>query len=135
MAKQDNDWVVFEDPDGNEISNDPRWRAQQTLAQAGVEVQSADAGSDALQAELDAKNGEIEALRQQLAAAQAQEAEDDLEDDDDGPQPDVDDNGARTYKELDGKGLKALAAERNVDISGLKKVGEVRSALIAADAK
>lgn len=47
----------------------------------------------------------------------------------------VDENGKRTYGELDAKELKALASERGVDISGLKKVGEVRKALIDADAK
>ncbi len=41
---------------------------------------------------------------------------------------------AGPYDGLDAKALKALAAEREVDITGLKKVGEVRAALTAADA-
>lgn len=40
---------------------------------------------------------------------------------------------AEDYKSLDGKALKALAGEREVDITGLKTVGEVRAALVADD--
>jgi len=32
------DYVVFENSQGEEISNDPRWRAEKTLREAGVEV-------------------------------------------------------------------------------------------------
>lgn len=38
------------------------------------------------------------------------------------------------YASLGGAELKKLAQERGVDIKGLKKVGEVRAALEAADA-
>jgi len=38
------------------------------------------------------------------------------------------------YADLNGKQLKELAAERGVDISGMKTVGQVREALLAADA-
>lgn len=37
------------------------------------------------------------------------------------------------YANMTARELKDLAAERGVDISGLKKVGEVREALAAAD--
>jgi len=77
------EYIVFNTPDG-EVSNDPYWQAEQTLA-----------GRD------------------------KSDADDDLGDD---------------YDDLNGKELKALAAEREVDISGLKKVGEVREALRADDA-
>lgn len=38
MAKPE--YVVFENSLGEEISNDPRWQAEKTLADAGVEVRS-----------------------------------------------------------------------------------------------
>ena len=123
--------VVFEDSQGNPISNDPLWLAQQRLAQAGVELP--EDNSAELEAQLNQKNEEIESLRAALAAKEAEEASD-LEPDDEAPKADVDDDGNRTYKELDSRGLKALAGEREVDISGLKTVGEVRKALIDADA-
>lgn len=125
-----NEIVVFEDADGNEISNDPRWKASKLLADSGVDAES---NAAAIQEQLDAKDAEIEALKAALAA---QQVEDSLEDDDaDEVEPDLDEAGARTYKELDGKALKNLAGERGVDISGLRKVGEVRAALVANDAK
>ena len=37
------------------------------------------------------------------------------------------------YANMSARELKELAAERGVDISGLKRVGEVRDALAAAD--
>jgi hypothetical protein len=118
-TKEEYQPVVFEDSQGNEISNDPVWLAKQRLAEYGV-----DASDNS--AEIAAKDAEIEALKAQLAAAQTPAEADEEE---------TDEAGARTYGELDSKGLKALAKERNVDIAGLKTVGEVRSALVDADAK
>lgn len=37
------------------------------------------------------------------------------------------------YDDMDSKELKALSLERGVDIKGLKTVGQVRAALVAAD--
>lgn len=117
MAENDTEdpIVVFEDHEGNEISNDPRWLAQRTLKRAGIGNDSNDS------AELKARIAELEA---QLAG----KSEDD-EDDTAGTKDDGDD-----YDKLGGKELKALAAERGVDITGLTKVGQVRDALRAADA-
>ena len=44
------------------------------------------------------------------------------------------DSDVDPYEGLTGAELKTLAAERGVDIAGLRKVGEVRDALRAADA-
>ena len=46
-----------------------------------------------------------------------------------------DESEAGPYDGLDGKALKALAAEREVDIKGLKTKSEVVAALTAADAE
>lgn len=42
-------------------------------------------------------------------------------------------DGDNPYADLGGKELKALAKERGVDITGLKTLGQVRDALVAAD--
>lgn len=109
------DIVVFQNSLGEEISNDPRWHAMKTLRDAGISFDQS----------------QPEARQAAFRAAAADDA--DLGDDEE-TEPDVDENGARTYKELDGPALKKLATERGVDIKGLKKVGEVRDALRAADA-
>ena len=129
-SKEEYQPVVFEDSQGNEISNDPVWLARKRLADAGVEPSSTNSAH--LQDELDEKNAEIEALKAQL---QAKQAEEDALEDDEAPDEVKDEAGNRTYAELDSKGLKALAGERNVDIAGLKTVGQVRAALVDADAK
>lgn len=87
--------VVFELPDGTEVSNDPLFHQQQFLKQ--------DAENKArLQAERDAADDE------------------DLHTDDlDG---------------LKGAELKALAEDEDIDITGLKKVGEVKAAIREARA-
>lgn len=114
--------VVFEDSKGNKISNDPVYLAQQTLEAAGITYAQSQPAT--MQSAL------VNASGGAPAAPQAPSDDDEIGDDD---TPDVDADGKRTYKELDGKGLKTLAAQREVDITGLKKVGEVRAALIADD--
>lgn len=109
--------VTFEDSQGNEISNDPRWLAKQTLTEAGEDV-------DALKARI----AELEAA-QRLAEPPRDFTE---------PEPTLEDEeGAADepdeYDSMSGAELKALAAEREVDIKGLTKVGQVRDALRAAD--
>lgn len=123
-----NDYVTFLNADGEEISNDPRWHAEKLLKQAGVEI-SDSAVSDEVKAQITAKDQEIEALKAALAAKEQEET---LEDDDE-VQPDVDEAGARTYKELTGKALSSYAKDRGIDTTGMTKVGQVRAALIAAD--
>lgn len=123
MAETKKDYVTFENSLGEEISNDPRWHAERVLADAGVE------------GEKDQRIAELEAaLREATGSSEVRSADDaEMEGDDD--TPDVDPaTGTRTYKELDSKALKALAAEREVDITGLTKVGQVRQALVDADA-
>ena len=112
MANSDYEPVVFLDADGNEISNDPVWHARNTLAAAGVDESAVDNSN--LQAE-------IEALKAALAAQETLDEDENGKDDGD------------DYDKLDGKGLKALAKERNVDIKGMTKVSQVREALRAAD--
>lgn len=90
--------VTFEDSQGNTISNDPIWLAQQTLKAAGI-----------------GDEPETEA-----------EAEAEVDEDIDKP---------ADYKDLDAPALKALASERGVDLTGLKKVSEVRAAIVADDVR
>jgi hypothetical protein len=107
--------VVFLNSLGEEISNDPVWHAQQTLAQYGQPF----AGS------------QPNDLVRTLEKAAAPEDDEDLDDDD--TTPPVDAEGIRTYKELNQTQLKAEAKERQIDISSAKKVGDIREALRQAD--
>ena len=77
--------VIFYNSRGEEISNDPIWKAQRVLG---------------IQAETTSDDEEID---------------------------------TDPYSALNGTELKALAAERGVDIKGLTKVGQVRDALRRAD--
>ena len=104
--------VIFEDSAGNIISNDPIYLAQKTLEAAGVSFENSQPNELADAAKQAAKTEETP----------AETVEESLDDD-----------GNRDYDELDGKGLMSLASERGVDITGLKKVAQVREALIADD--
>ncbi len=117
MAENDTEdpIVVFELPDGTEVSNDPRWLAQRTLKRAGIAGDSNDS------AELKAKIAELEAKLAEATKSDEDDDEDDSNEDGD------------EYDALKGADLKKLAADRNVDISGMTKVGQVRDALRAAD--
>ena len=112
--------VVFLDSAGNEISNDPVWHAQKTLRAAGVSFENSQPDAQARQ--LEAQN------------AATEDDDEDLESEASEPEPAVDADGKRTYKELKAPELKSLANTRGVDIAGAKTVGDVRKALIAADA-
>lgn len=117
MAKhQEYQAVVFLDSAGNEISNDPIWHAQKRLAEAGL--------GDGPTPQVGVAVG--------IPAVPLGASDDDSIDS--ATPADLDSSGNRTYKELNGQELQALAKERNVDITGLKKVGEVRDALKKADA-
>lgn len=104
MATSEYKPVVFQNSLGEEISNDPVWLAQKTLAQYGS----------------------LQQLPPAPLTARPQVTGDD-EEIDEGDTPE------KTYAEMSGKELKALAAERGVDISGLRTVGEVRKALTDDD--
>lgn len=116
------DIVVFEDSQGNEISNDPRWFARKVLGSEGVDVA-------AMEAELE----ELRAFKAAQVATPAQPqtqnppAEDDLGDAEDEPEDDK-------YSALKGAELKDLAKTEGLDITGLKTVGEVRKAFRDRDA-
>lgn len=123
MAKDKYEPVVFLDSAGNEITNDPVVKARQTLSAMGV-------GSDE-------RDAEIESLLQQLAALQeSQSQSDDDEDDDESSDSEDEENGQGTQtidlESMDGKQLKAFAGERNIDITGLTKVSEVRTRIAEA---
>lgn len=120
MAEEKYEPVVFLDSVGNEISNDPVWHAQKTLRAAGVSFENSQPDAQA------------RLLEQQNATA---DDDDELETADTEPEVDTDDSGARTYKELKGADLKSLASTRGVDITGARTVGDVRKALIGADAE
>lgn len=103
--------VVFENSEGTEISNDPNWLAMKQLENAGISF----AGS------------QPNVLEAQLQAAANAGADDDEELGED------DDDETVDYTKMNGKQLKAVAAERGVDIKGIKTVGELRAALVADD--
>lgn len=113
--------IVFENSLGEEISNDPVYLAQKTLKDAGVTFQNSQ--PDVAKAQL-----------QQATDKARQPAQDDDALDDD-EQPDLDDSGFRTYKELDGKGVQAEAKSRGIIAKdlGIKTVGDLRTALIQDD--
>lgn len=115
MAETEEDpIVVFELPDGTEVSNDPRWHARRTLAAEGVDV-------DAMQAK-------IAELQAQIEAANAAKDED-IED--------TDEDAAGDYADVKGKDLVNLAKERNIELTVEGKkltAGQVREALRAQDA-
>lgn len=111
MAKLTGPIVTYLDAEGNEISNDPRWIAQQYLREQGVTEEEEDAAEE---------DNETE--------AQGDEGQEQTSYDEEGSEEEVVD-----YDSLNGKELKALAKERGVDITGLTKVSEVREALRAAD--
>jgi len=115
------DYVVFEDSQGNEISNDPRWRAARTLKNSGVDV-------DAQAAELE----ELRAFKRAHEVAQAPNeftGTADVEE----PEDSDDDDAENPYADVKGAELAKLAKERGIDIKGLK-AGDVRDALAAQDA-
>jgi len=119
MAQEE--YVVFEDSQGNEISNDPRWRAARTLKNSGVDV-------DAQAAELE----ELRAFKRAHEVAQAPNeftGTADVEE----PEDSDDDDAENPYAEVKGAELAKLAKERGIDIKGLK-AGDVRDALAAQDA-
>ena len=118
--------VVFEDSLGNTISNDPVYRAQQTLESAGVDENS-DNSSD-LKSENEQLRAQLEELLRSQSAGDG-DSGNDSSGDDESPEDSQGDEEEVDLDALDGAQLKELAAERGVDITGLKKVGEVRQAL------
>jgi len=123
----DNDYVVFEDSVGNEVSNDPRWLARRTLAMAGEGVSEAQVLADAERAELEElrefyrTHGVAQAPNEFNGTADVEEPEDD------------DDDAENPYADVKGKELSALARERNITIVKGMKAGDVRNALAAQD--
>lgn len=120
MAKHEAVVFGFPKPDGTieYKSNDPYWQAEQLLA--GQE--QTDTGDD----ELARLREENESLKAQVAGGtQLPSSVTEGVDDDATEEDDSDDE----FANLNGKELKAKAAELDVDISGLRKVGEVRQAL------
>lgn len=118
MAKTQDDIVTFLNAAGEEISNDPRWHARRTLEAAGMQTPAVSSALVDENAALKAKIAELEA-----AAAQKSQG---VEDDD----PADEDDDAETqdeYSKMNGKELKAFAKEHDIDIKGLKTVGEVRA--------
>lgn len=111
--------VVFLNASGEEVSNDPNWLAMKQLQAAGISFNQS-------------QPGHLESVLQ--AANRPAPAEDDEDIDDGEPEEALDEAGNRTYAELSGKALVSLADERGVERKGLKKVGELRAALIQADA-
>jgi hypothetical protein len=113
--------VVFglPQPDGSikQVSNDPYWQAEQLLAgqqdkeSTGDELERLRAENEALKA---AAGQTPPALPESVTVADDDNEEDDTEDE---------------FASLNGKELKKRASDLGVDITGLRKVGEVRQAL------
>jgi outer membrane protein TolC len=130
MAKtKDEDFVIFLNSAGEEVSNDPRWKAQQLLEAAGM---SASEDTEELYQELDEarsqlqnKDAELEELRRQLEVARstAPQGVEDLDEDDDESEDED------KFTTMSGKELQSFAKENGHDIKGLKTVGEVRARL------
>lgn len=123
MAKEKYEAVTFLSAAGEEVSNDPRWLAERTLREAGVEVESTDNSAE-LQELIDEQNQELAALRTLLAA---KEAEAELEDDE---------KSGGDYSELKGKDLVDVAKTRGIELTvdGKKLTApQVREALAAQD--
>lgn len=123
------DYVVFEDSQGNEISNDPRWKAAKTLEAAGVEVGKSDSLTDEERAELE----ELREFKRTQGVAQAPNeftGTADVEEDDD-------EDEENPYADVKGAALASLAKERGIKLTaedGTKlKAGDVRKALAAQD--
>lgn len=106
MAKSKHEPVLFKNSLGETITNDPIYRAQQTLEQAGVEVDT--------------------------SAAETDDSDDDVEEDEESPEDAEETTEEVDFDEMDGAALKAYAKDNDIDISGLKKVSEVRDAIRTA---
>lgn len=111
------DLVVFEDSEGNLISNDPRFHA---LQQLGVDMSQGVSFDQSQPAEAEERTAKVANSTPQPKTAPAVTS------------PHTDDDGNRTYKELEGKDLVAFAKERGVETKGLK-AREVRQLLIDQD--
>lgn len=131
--KKDEDYVTFLNAAGDTVSNDPRYQARKLLEAAGESTDSSEA--EAQNAEL---RRQLEDMQTKLEAAQRAAAEsaaasglagveDDATEDDDADEQDE-------FSTMTGRELKAYAKENKVDISGMTKVGEVRTALRASKA-
>jgi hypothetical protein len=117
MAQTDDDIVTFLNSAGEEISNDPRWHAKRTLEAAGIQSPAVSSALVAENAALQARIAELE------AAAASHGVDEDIDDDDD------EDETEDQFRKMSGKELQAFAKENDLDIKGLKTVGDVRSRL------
>ncbi len=126
MGTEEPKYVTFEDSEGNEISNDPRWKARKVLDAAGETAETVDVTA------YEAKIAELEA---QLAAART--VQHGVDEDEDLGSDDEDADKPRDYKELTGKALGSYAKERGIALKDedgkALSAGDVRAALIAQD--
>lgn len=123
MAQDTEDYVLFEDSQGNTVSNDPRWKAAQTLKASGVDVD---------QVARDA--AELEELRAFKRAHEVAQAPNEFTGTADVEEPEDDDDDAENpYADVKGKDLSALAKERGITIEKGMRAGDVRNALAAQD--
>jgi hypothetical protein len=113
--------VVFEDSQGNEVSNDPRWHARRIL---GIQQENG----------IDPRDAELEELRAFKAAHDVAQAPNSITDE---GVEDPDEDGApdqeNPYVDVKGADLSALAKERGIEVVKGMKAGDVRNALAAQD--
>ncbi|WNO27792.1 hypothetical protein SEA_HUWBERT_40 [Microbacterium phage Huwbert] len=129
MAKtQEEEFVTFLNSAGEEVSNDPRWKAKRLLEESGIDSSNDNEELyeelDAARSQLQNKDEELAELRRQLEIARntAPQGVEDLDEDDESEDED-------DFTTMSGKELQAFAKENGHDIKGLKTVGEVRARL------
>jgi hypothetical protein len=130
MAENEEDpIVVYELPDGTEVSNDPRWRARRQLKSEGVDVDAMKARIAELEAQIASGSISPQAAGNNAPIQQDAADNDEIEDSE---------AGEGTYADVKGAELVSLAKERGISLKhedGSKlKAGEVRAALAADDA-
>jgi len=130
---EDDPIVTFEDSAGNTISNDPRFHAMKTLEAAGISFTTPKPQPKVAKTAKPVANPLPTPpiiASPEVTEEETSDEDADLEEDND----EVTEEEVEDYSGLKGKELTALAKQRGVDIIGLTTAGEVRAALIAADA-
>ncbi len=116
--------VVFEDSQGNTISNDPVYLAQKVLEARGIPFNGS-------------QHTDLESQLRQAAEGEGSPTDPIVHDDPDADIEESEDDEPRDYTDLSGKALGAYAKERGLslkdDEGNTKKVGAIRTELMDLD--